>query len=244
MSFERQQRIGAIWDWLPTFRAAAEYESLQRASLALGVSVSAVSRSIKQLEARLGFSVFVRLKSGVRLTPRGEALLDATRASMRLLDDVLHPTDTRRVSAEPPLLPAFLATAVPLDNLELVAPPKTEHLPGALQRGELDLFVSTTPLRRGPLESTELGHLAMVRARAPGTERHAELVRVQGDDLEANLVLARRRKQAMVLPTRFVPAGWETEAAPPLTLFAITRSGGAARSKALLDALKAALKAP
>ena len=237
MTFERQQRVGAVWGWLPTFRAAAEYESLQRASLALGVSVSAVSRTIKQLETRLGYAVFVRLKSGVRLTPRGQALLDATRAGMRLVDDVLSPVDTWRVSAEGPFLPV-VAAAMPTEHCELVAAPRAELLVGALQRGELDLFVGTVPLRKSSLETAELGVLAMVRAVPPGAEPHAELRHLQGDDLQANLVLARRRKQPLVVPSGFVPEGWGRESASSLPLFAMTRTGGVSRAKAILDALR------
>lgn len=243
MSTERQRRVGEVWPWLPTFRAAAEYESLQRASLAIGLSVSAVSRTIKQLEEGLGFAVFVRQKTGVRLTPRGELLLEATRAGMRLLDDVLSPRDTWRLSAEPPLLPAFLASVAPLDDdLQQVPTMRVEAATLALARGELDLYLATSPLRRGTVECIEVGQLPMVRARPPGAERNAAVIHPSVDDLQSALVLARRLAQPLVLPALFAPAGWSQEDASPLTLFVGLRRGTEPRGRAVVDALRKALR--
>lgn len=231
-----------MWAWLPTFRVAAEYESLQRASLVIGVSVSAVSRTIKQLERALGFAVFVRQKTGVRVTPRGEQLLEATRSGMRLLDDVLNPQGTWRVSAEPPLLPSFLASVIPLEEELQQMPSQRPELAGAaLTRGELDLWVGTAPLKRATLESIEVGQLAVVRARPPGCERHAAELRAHVDDLQSAMVLARRAKQPLIVPSLFAPSGWAQEPAPPMTLFVCLRRGSEARSRPVIEALRRAL---
>lgn len=244
MSTERQQRVGEVWPWLPTFRVAAEYGSFQRASLAIGLSVSAVSRTITQLERALGFAVFVRQKTGVRLTPRGEQLLDATRAGMRLLDDVLSPGGTWRLSAEPPLLPAFLASVTPVDDEDLLQGPalRPEHASLALARGELDLYLGTTPLRRGALESLEVGQLRLVRARPPGAAHDADELLPHVEDLQSALVLALRLRRALVVPALFAPAGWEHDDAPPLTLFVSLRRSSEARSRAVIEALRRALR--
>jgi DNA-binding transcriptional LysR family regulator len=83
----RFRRITQFWNWLPAFRGVAEHESLQRAASALAVSPSALSRSVKLLEDALGHALFERHPTGMRTTPLGDELLNATRDAMRLVDD-------------------------------------------------------------------------------------------------------------------------------------------------------------
>jgi LysR family glycine cleavage system transcriptional activator len=60
---------------LEVFAAAARYGTFSRAAKALFVTQSAISRQIQQLEEHLGVILFIRHKTGLRLTPEAEALL-------------------------------------------------------------------------------------------------------------------------------------------------------------------------
>jgi LysR family transcriptional regulator of abg operon len=64
---------------LRTLVAIAEHGTLMAAAEALSLSQPAVSKGIKELEARLGVQLLVRSGAGVRLTPYGEALLRRAR---------------------------------------------------------------------------------------------------------------------------------------------------------------------
>lgn len=57
------------------FVAAARHHSFTDAALALGVTKSAVGKSVARLEARLGAKLLHRSPRGVTLTPEGEAYL-------------------------------------------------------------------------------------------------------------------------------------------------------------------------
>lgn len=85
-----QRRLGALWHWLPAFRATAETGSVSAAARLLDVTPSAVSRSLKMLEAEIGAPLFAR-KDGasLRLNAAGDALFAQVRAAMRLIDDGL-----------------------------------------------------------------------------------------------------------------------------------------------------------
>ncbi len=56
------------------FAAVAEHQSVSRAAASLFITQPAVSQSIKQLESRLGGTLFTRTPRGVTLTREGEAL--------------------------------------------------------------------------------------------------------------------------------------------------------------------------
>lgn len=86
---DRALRLAAFWNWLPAFRAVAEHGSVQRAALALHVSPSSLSRTVRLLEDAVGHSLFVRTGAGVTLTDAGERVLKGTREAMRNVDDAL-----------------------------------------------------------------------------------------------------------------------------------------------------------
>src|SRR3954469_9012981 len=59
------------------FLAIAKHRNFRRAGLELGVSASALSHSLKGLEARLGVRLLNRTNRSVTLTPAREELLGA-----------------------------------------------------------------------------------------------------------------------------------------------------------------------
>ncbi|WP_076999006.1 LysR family transcriptional regulator [Variovorax sp. KK3] len=72
--------------WLRCFDAAARCGSFTRAAEELHVSQGAVSQQVKKLEERLNVALFLRVPSGLTLTPAGEQLVSATRDSFRGLE--------------------------------------------------------------------------------------------------------------------------------------------------------------
>ena len=69
------------------FVAAAEHGSFRKAGAAIGVQESAISRSIRDLEDRLGASLFLRHSGGVRLTFAGKRFLRRSRQIIRNLGE-------------------------------------------------------------------------------------------------------------------------------------------------------------
>ena len=67
---------------LRAFEAAARQESFKRAAAELGVTPTAISHQIRQLEADLGVALFVRQTRKVALTAEGRALYPALRQAL------------------------------------------------------------------------------------------------------------------------------------------------------------------
>src|SRR3546814_12527784 len=71
---------------LSTFLAVAENSSFRAASAQVHLSLPAVSMQLKQLEERLGVTLFHRTTRKVGLTPEGEQLMISARKAMAELD--------------------------------------------------------------------------------------------------------------------------------------------------------------
>ena len=70
-------------DGIPAFLRVAERRNFRAAAAELGVSPSALSQTIKALEARLGVSLFHRTTRSVGLTEAGERFLERARPAMQ-----------------------------------------------------------------------------------------------------------------------------------------------------------------
>lgn len=74
--------------------AAAEHGSFHKASRALGVRQSVVSRCIADLEDQIGVALFIRSPSGVRLTYAGNRFLVRVRRAIHHIDHALQEVGT------------------------------------------------------------------------------------------------------------------------------------------------------
>lgn len=74
---------------LLTFEAAARHLNFARAAIELDVTPTAVSRTIKGLEAQLNVRLFNRTTRSVSLTEAGEALIGALAPALALIKDAL-----------------------------------------------------------------------------------------------------------------------------------------------------------
>lgn len=72
------------------FVAAAEHGSFRKAGIALGLSQSAVSRCIADLEDRIGASLFHRQTSGISPTYAGQRFLLRARSAIRTIGEGAH----------------------------------------------------------------------------------------------------------------------------------------------------------
>jgi DNA-binding transcriptional LysR family regulator len=105
MTMVRFRRVAQLWNWLPGFRGVAEHENVHKAAQTLGISPSALSRTVKLLESAVGAPLFARDNQKLALTALGAELLTITRNIMRQVDDCLAREEVRR-GGEGPLFVA------------------------------------------------------------------------------------------------------------------------------------------
>jgi LysR family transcriptional regulator, glycine cleavage system transcriptional activator len=77
----RQPTLNAV----KAFEAAARLGSLKAAAEALGVTSSAVSHQIRQLEGEIGKRLFIRRNNAIELTPEGHQLFEQVGPSLRTI---------------------------------------------------------------------------------------------------------------------------------------------------------------
>lgn len=107
---------------LNAFVAVAERLSYARAARDLGVSTSALSQSVRQLEARLGVTLLTRTSRSVALTDAGQRLLERAGPALEQALDSLASVSTRagevtgriRITVPSVAVPLVLARLVPL----------------------------------------------------------------------------------------------------------------------------------
>ena len=69
----------SVWNWLPAFYVVAQTQHLPTASKRLHLSVSALSRTIRLLEAAVGRPLFHRTGRGMHPTDFGKRMLPIAR---------------------------------------------------------------------------------------------------------------------------------------------------------------------
>ena len=166
MSYER---LHQVWNWLPAFRAAAESEHLPTAAAALGVTPSAVSRALRQLEQAVGHRLFARVGRRIRLNRAGQDLLDALRDGMRTVRGALgtleQPSFTREVRIAGSGLATFACALPAVFALREAYPDLVAHIHllgipdvrSGLLRGEIEIAVLSQVIAHPKLTSTRIG---------------------------------------------------------------------------------------
>ena len=199
MSMERFRRVAQLWNWLPGFRGVAEHHSIHQAAKTLAVSASALSRTVRLLEAELGAELFVRRTDGLELTTLGTELLAITRDAMRQVDECATREALRRgglgplhVAATTPLTAALVARALPAIGLSAdgavhVTEIANAEIEEALLQGNIDLVVTgeppaTSSLRRDHLGDARHGLYAATAALPKIGERREVAALIDGPD--------------------------------------------------------------
>jgi DNA-binding transcriptional LysR family regulator len=100
---------------LNSFLAVARHRSFAAAARHLGISTSALSQSVRQLEARLGVTLLTRTSRTVALTDAGQRLLETAGAAV---DQALE--SLRTVSVRPGEVTGRIRLSVPTSAVSLV----------------------------------------------------------------------------------------------------------------------------
>ena len=165
-------QVAEVWNWIPAFRAVAESSHLPTASRQLSVAPSALSRSVRLLEARLGVELFQRIGSRLELTESGQAFLRAVRIGMRGIHDGMLAVRSETLTGVIRISSAGAATTIAVVPALLEVRSKHPELLGvvvseapngeaaALSSGKIDLAVRSAPIRSKDLTSVEVGTLS------------------------------------------------------------------------------------
>jgi DNA-binding transcriptional LysR family regulator len=151
---------GRILNGIGVLGAVVETRSFVRASKALGLTPSGVSRAVARLEERLGVRLLQRTARSVTLTAEGRRFYESVRPLMQGIEDAAGeaagttalPKGMLRVSVDSlvarvvlgPRIGAFLRAHPALD-LDLVV---KDHLGDLAGDGSTAPFASATPSRR------------------------------------------------------------------------------------------------
>jgi DNA-binding transcriptional LysR family regulator len=103
------------------FIAVAEEGNLTRAAERLFVSQPALTKQIKQLEARLGIQLFVRSRAGMTLTEPGQALAERVPSLLAGWDQLLRDTKDTASRAARVLRIGFLGSAANEATQQIIA---------------------------------------------------------------------------------------------------------------------------
>ena len=150
--------------------AVADHRHFGRAAEATYVSQPTLSTQLKKLEQELGVTLVERSRSGVMLTPAGEAVVERARVVLRETADIRdiarHAADpstaTLRVGLFPTLGPYLLPHVVPnirrrMPKVELLlVEEKTEVILQRLEDGALDVGVLALPVNDDRLHQEDL----------------------------------------------------------------------------------------
>ncbi|WP_025858305.1 LysR family transcriptional regulator [Pseudomonas sp. CHM02] len=155
---------------LLTFEAAARHLNFARAAIELGVTPTAVSRTIKGIEAQLNVRLFNRTTRSVSLTEAGEALIGALAPALALIKDALsqallatdQPSGTVRLNSSyvayrifiEPHLNAFMEK-FPLINVEI----SLDNRLSDIVNGGFDIGIRMGKRVQNDMVSVQLGSL-------------------------------------------------------------------------------------
>lgn len=121
---------------LNAYLAVARHRSFAGAARHLGVSTSAVSQSVRQLEARLGVALLTRTTRAVALTDAGQRLLEHAGAAVDQALDAL-----KTVSARPGEVTGRVRLSVPDVAVSLVLPDLLGRFAARHPQVEVEVYV-------------------------------------------------------------------------------------------------------
>lgn len=124
------------------FEAAARHLSITRASEELNVTVGAISRHVRALEAKMGTALFLRGSRGLQLTPAGRSFADSTRDALDRIADAAEGVRLRQFRRLTVGVYGFFAARFLL--------PKWAGLQQAHAGLEVDIHTSSNPLELLP----------------------------------------------------------------------------------------------
>lgn len=186
------------------FLRIAELGSINKAAADLRIAQPSLSRWISQLEREIGTSLFVRTRSGVRVTDAGQMLADRARPLLRELDLLRSDVGTRGSSQ--------VNLALPFAFQSLVAAPFAEHILRSAPDTTLRIYEGINNSIRLWMESGTVDAAVMVSLEnAPDTFSMTPLLQEQlmlighkddGLRLDTPVPLAKVGASGIILPGR------------------------------------------
>ncbi|MGN6580868.1 MAG: LysR family transcriptional regulator [Bordetella sp.] len=216
-------RQGAL-DGVETFLAVAQHRSFRKAAAALGVTPSAVSQTVRVLEARIGAALFLRTTRSVGLTEAGEQFLARAKPAFEELvaaSDVARglgqrPSGLLRLAVPRAIVPILLepliasfCQAYPEVEVEIAANEKlidvaAEGFDAGIRMGQfVDADMIAVPLTP-PFRFVVVGSPAYFASRSRPE---------QPDDLRQHACLRWRRSGGAIAPWSFNDKGQAIEMA-------------------------------
>jgi DNA-binding transcriptional LysR family regulator len=210
-------------DGVETFLAVAKQRSFRRAAAALGVTPSAVSQTIRALEARLGAALLARTTRSVGLTEAGQRFLERAAPAF---DELVAAAEAARGLGQRPA--GLLRLSVPRSVVPLILEPIIGSFCQAYPEIELEIGASEemVDLVEGGFDAgIRLGQLiapdmVAVRLTPPfpfvvvgSPDYLSERKRPQRiDDLSDHACLRMRRSNGSIAPWSFVDGNKAVEA--------------------------------
>lgn len=121
---------------LHAFVAVARHRGFAPAARSLGITSSAVSQAVRQLEGRLGMALLTRTSRSVALTDAGRHLLETAGPGMDLALEAL-----QRAAARPGEVTGTVRLSVPTPAVQLVVLPLVKRLLAAHPSVEVEVRV-------------------------------------------------------------------------------------------------------
>src|SRR5580692_7754904 len=129
-------RHGAL-DGVEAFLSVARHRSFRKAAAELGVTASAMSQTIRTLEARVGAALFIRTTRSVGLTEAGQRFLERTAAAF---DELVAAGEAARELGQRPT--GLLRLAAPRGVVPLILEPVIASFCQAYPEIELEIAAS------------------------------------------------------------------------------------------------------
>ncbi|CAE6733165.1 LysR family transcriptional regulator [Paraburkholderia haematera] len=129
-------RQGAL-DGVEAFLSVAQHRSFRRAAAELGVTPSAISQTIRVLEARVGAALFVRTTRSVGLTEAGEQFLSRARPAF---EELVSASEIARELGQRPA--GLLRLSVPISVVPTVLEPLISSFCRAYPEVEVEIVAS------------------------------------------------------------------------------------------------------
>lgn len=153
---------------LKGFVAVARTGNFTRAAEELGLSQSALSRSVRKLELQVGKPLFERQPRKITLTPLGEIFYPRAIEILQLVEQTFHELSEAnhgghvRLAVIPTIAPYFLPRllsdfAQQVPNIKISVLEETSEISiKKCEHGEVDIAILALPLEISTLESIEL----------------------------------------------------------------------------------------
>ncbi len=148
---------------LHAFDAASRLGSLTKAAAQLNITQPALSQKIKRLEAFVGEPLFLRQNRGVKLTPTGKALFEASRANFQSVRDIFENIQSRKSAKQ-----VRISTDFAFAGHWLV--PRLADLRNDLHGLDIQVFTSQTP--DSPLDFQSDLIISLKQSPTPSARNH------------------------------------------------------------------------